>query len=207
MWHHAFRTHNRKRCHTLAATAETEITVEEDTMERMERSLESVTSNFASIRTGRATPTMLDRVKVDYYGAPTPLKTLAGISAPESTMLVVQPYDKSAMQAIEKAIMQSDIGATPSNDGNLIRINIPALTADRRKEMTKSVAKLGEDGKVSIRNVRREAMKQVDKHEKDGDISEDEKKSLADSIQELTDDYVKQIDKLAKAKQDELVKI
>ncbi|DBB04477.1 TPA: hypothetical protein ACH3X1_012577 [Trebouxia sp. C0004] len=201
------RTHNRKSCYTVAATAEIEITVEEDTMERMERSLESVTSNFASIRTGRATPTMLDRVKVDYYGAPTPLKTLAGISAPESTMLVVQPYDKSAMQAIEKAIMQSDIGATPSNDGNLIRINIPALTADRRKEMTKSVAKLGEDGKVSIRNVRREAMKQVDKHEKDGDISEDEKKSLADSIQELTDDYVKQIDKLAKAKQDELSKI
>lgn len=192
---------------TLAATADVEVTVEEDTMERMEKSLESVTKNFATLRTGRANPAMLDRVQVDYYGALTPLKAIAGISAPEATMLVVQPYDKTAMPAIEKAIMQSDIGATPNSDGNLIRIKIPALTSDRRKEMTKSVSKLAEDGKVSIRNARRESMKQLDKHEKDGDLSEDEKKALADSIQELTDTYVKEIDKLAKTKQDELIKI
>jgi len=191
----------------MAASTETEITVEEDTMEKMERSLESVTRNFASIRTGRAVPSMLDRVKVDYYGAATPLKSLAGVSAPESTLLVVQPYDMSAMQLIEKAIMASDLNLTPSNDGKLIRINIPSLTADRRKEMSKTVSKLGEDGKVSIRNVRRESMKQLDKHEKDGDVSEDEKKAYEDSIQELTDDYVKQIDKLVKGKQDELSKV
>lgn len=196
-----------QRGHILAATTETEITVEEDTMERMEKTLESVTRNFASIRTGRANPTMLDRVKVDYYGAPTPLKSLAGVSAPEATLLVVQPYDLSAMQLIEKAIKASDLNLTPSNDGKLIRINIPALTADRRKEMAKTVSKLGEDGKVSIRNLRRDSMKQLDKHEKDGDVSEDEKKAYADSVQELTDDYVKQIDKLVKGKQDELSKV
>ncbi len=144
-------------------------------MERMEKSLEAVKRSFTSVRTGRANPSMLDRIEVDYYGTPTPLKTIAGISVPESTQLLVQPYDTSAMQAIEKAIMTSDLGVTPSNDGKIIRINIPPLTAvwdvewvgigvvacgrhmldvtpqERRKEMTKTVSKLGEEGKVAIR--------------------------------------------------------
>lgn len=201
------RRHPKIATHIVAAATEEEITVEEDAMEKMDKSLEKVSNNFASVRTGRATPNMLDRVQVDYYGTMTPLKSLAGISAPEAQLLVVQPYDKTAMQAIEKAIMLSDLGANPSNDGNLIRIAIPSLTADRRKEMTKSVSKLAEEGKVSVRNARREAMKAIDKHEKDGDITEDDKKSLSDSVQKLTDDYVKQIETLAKNKSDELTKI
>jgi ribosome recycling factor len=150
---------------------------------------------------------MLDRIEVDYYGTMTPLKTICGVSSPDSRTLSIQPYDMGAMQAIEKAIMKSDLGLTPNNDGKVIRINIPQLTADRRKEMAKTVSKLSEDGKVSIRNVRRDAMKQASKLEKDKSISEDELADLEKAIQELTDDYVKQVDALAKAKSDELTNL
>ncbi|GAB4816206.1 hypothetical protein N2152v2_003252 [Parachlorella kessleri] len=192
------------------ASAEVEelaMQIEEDAMERMDKSLESVKRSFSTVRTGRANPSMLDRVEVDYYGAPTPLRQIAGVSAPEASLLVVQPYDQSAIPAIEKAIMASDLGLTPGNDGRLIRLQIPQLTSERRKEMTKVVSKLGEEGKVAIRNVRRDAMKAVEKLEKDGSISEDQRKDLEDTVQKLTDDYVKQIEALVKGKQDELSKV
>ncbi|PRW60825.1 ribosome-recycling chloroplastic [Chlorella sorokiniana] len=197
----------RRAAVAVQASAEVEITVEEDAMDRMEKSIESVRRNFASVRTGRANPAMLDRIEFDYYGAQTPLRTVANISTPESTLLVVQPYDNSAIPAIEKAIMASDLGLTPNNDGRVIRLQVPQLTAERRKEMTKTVSKLGEEGKVAIRNVRRDAMKAIEKLEKDGSISEDQRKDLETSVQKLTDDYVKQVDALVKAKGDELTKV
>lgn len=176
-------------------------------MEKMESTLEVVRRNFSTVRTGRANPSMLDRIEVDYYGAMSPLKTIAGVSAPDAQSLVIQPYDISAMPNIEKAIQKSDLGITPSNDGKVIRLNIPSLTAERRKDMAKTISKLGEDGKVAVRNVRRDAIKQVGKLEKDGELSEDGKANLEKSIQELTDDYVKQVEKLAKDKSEELTNI
>ncbi|KAK9817849.1 hypothetical protein WJX72_003122 [[Myrmecia] bisecta] len=190
-----------------ASQEEEEFDIEGETMERMEKCMEAVKRSFSTVRTGRANPAMLDRIQVDYYGAPTPLKQLAGISAPESSVLVIQPYDKSSTQAIEKAIMQSDLALTPNSDGNVIRINIPQLTADRRKEMSKTVSKLGEEGKTAIRSVRRDSMKAIEKHEKSSSCSEDEAKDYEVAVQDLTDDYVKQIDKLVKSKQDELTSL
>eukprot|EP00887_Chlorella_sp_A99_P003251 scaffold9.g3251.t1 len=190
-----------RRAPVLAAQAseEVEITVEEDAMEKMDKTLASVRGSFA---------------------------TIAGVTAPEAALLVVQPYDISAIPAIEKAIMQvryggmerrtliagvercaSDLGLTPNNDGKLIRLQIPQLTAERRKEMAKTVSKLGEEGKVAVRNVRREAMKAIEKLEKEGAVSEDGRKALEASVQELTDDYVKQIDQLVKGKSEELSKV
>lgn len=150
---------------------------------------------------------MLDRIEVDYYGSMTPLKQIAGVSTPEASLLVIQPYDAGAIPAIERAIQQSDIGLTPNNDGKLIRLQIPQLTAERRKEMTKVASKLGEEGKVAIRNVRRDAMKSIEKLEKDGVIGKDERSSLENSIQKLTDEYIKQVESIIKAKSEELAKI
>jgi ribosome recycling factor len=181
--------------------------IEEQAMEKMDKSFEAVKRSFSTVRTGRANPGMLDRIEVDYYGAISPLRTIAGISAPDAQSLVVQPYDISAMPNIEKAILKSDLGITPSNDGKIIRINIPPLTAERRKEMAKTVSKLSEDGKVAIRNVRRDSMKQIGKLKKDGDMSEDGAANLETTIQELTDDYVKQVETLAKEKSEELTNI
>jgi ribosome recycling factor len=183
------------------------VDIEEEAMEKMDKSFEAVQRSFTTVRTGRANPSMLDRVQVDYYGAISPLRTIAGISAPDAQSLVIQPYDISAMANIEKAIQKSDLGITPSNDGKVIRINIPPLTAERRKEMTKTVSKLSEDGKVAIRNVRRDALKQVGKLKKDGDLSEDGAANLEKAIDGLTGDYVKQVEKLAKDKSDELTNI
>ncbi|CAL5229509.1 g12847 [Coccomyxa viridis] len=196
--------HTRMIVRAAATEEQEEVDIEEDAMTRMEKSMESTTGAFSTVRTGRANAAMLDRIVVDYYGAPTPLKQIANLSAPESSLLVIQPYDKSSIQSIEKAIMSSDINLTPNNDGNLIRINVPQLTAERRKDMAKMVSKLGEEGKIAIRNIRRDCMKAVDKLK---DASEDEQKALEDAIQELTDDYVKQVDKLVKTKQDELTTV
>ncbi|KAL6780368.1 RRF1 [Auxenochlorella protothecoides x Auxenochlorella symbiontica] len=195
--------------HVLHATGSdaVEVDIEEDTMERMEKTMEATRRSFGTVRTGRANPAALDRVMVDYYGAPTPLRQLAGISAPEASLLVVQPYDTSAIAVIEKAIMQSDLGLTPNNNGRLIRLQIPALTSDRRKEMTKIVAKLAEEGKVAIRNVRRDSMKAIEKREKESAIGEDERKDLEDAVQELTNEYVASIDALAKSKNEELTTV
>lgn len=176
-------------------------------MEKMEKSVESVKRSFGTVRTGRANAAMLDRIEFDYYGAMTPLRTVASVSTPESTLLVIQPYDTSAIPAIERAIMQSDLGLTPNNDGRVIRLQVPQLTAERRKEMVKIVSKLGEEGKVAVRNVRRDAMKAIEKLEKDGGISEDQRKDLENAVQKLTDEYVKEIEGLAKSKSDELTKV
>ncbi|KAL4428713.1 hypothetical protein ABPG77_009819 [Micractinium sp. CCAP 211/92] len=197
----------RRAAVAAQASAEVEITVEEDAMEKMEKSVEATKRSFNTVRTGRANPAMLDRIEFDYYGAMTPLRTVAGISTPEASLLVIQPYDTSAIPAIEKAIMQSDLGLTPNNDGRVIRLQVPQLTAERRKEMTKTVSKLGEEGKVAIRNVRRDAMKAIEKLEKDGSIGEDQRKGLEDAVQKLTDAYVKEVDALIKSKSDELTKV
>ncbi|KAK9842453.1 hypothetical protein WJX81_000823 [Elliptochloris bilobata] len=191
-------------CLQAAAEESVEVDVEEDAMTRMEKSIESTKRSFGTVRTGRANPALLDRIEVDYYGAMTPVRQMANVSAPEASLLVIQPYDKSMIPAIERSIMTSDLALTPNSDGNVIRLNIPQLTADRRKELAKLVSKLGEEGKVAIRNVRRDAMKAVDALEKKGDLGEDEAKALSDTVQELTDDYVKQVDALVKSKQDEL---
>ncbi|KAK9865666.1 hypothetical protein WJX84_002978 [Apatococcus fuscideae] len=194
-----------RRVAAVHALTTEDIDVEADTMERMEKSMDSLKGKFSTIRTGRANPAILDRIQVDYYGALTPLRQLAGISVPDSSMLVVQPYDTGAMDEIERAILESDLGINPTNDGKILRLNIPQLTAERRKEFGKTVSKLGEEGKIAIRNVRRDAMKTVDKM--DDSVSEDEKKSLEDAVQDLTDDYVKQIDSMIKSKQEELEKV
>ena len=173
----------------------------------MDKSLEATARSFASVRTGRANPSMLDRVEVDYYGTATPLKALGTVSTPDAATLVIAPFDVSAMAVIEKALLASDVGITPSNDGKVIRLVVPPLTADRRKELTKTVAKLGEEGKVAVRNVRKAAMKVVDGLAKDKTISEDRKKGLDKAIQALTDKYVKEVDGLVKAKSDELSKV
>ncbi|KAK9806539.1 hypothetical protein WJX73_009054 [Symbiochloris irregularis] len=188
------------------AAEEEEVDVETDAMERMETAVKVAKEKFGSLRTGRASPNLLDLVKVEYYGAPTPLRSLANISAPEASLLVVSPFDKdkAVIENIEKAIMSANLGLTPGNDGKLIRINVPQLTADRRKEMSKQVSKLGEEGKVAIRNVRRDAMKKLDQQEKAGDLSEDEREALGESIQEITDDSIKQIDEAVKSKQADL---
>lgn len=176
-------------------------------MEKMEKSIDSVKRSFTSVRTGRANAAMLDRIEFDYYGAITPLRTVAGISTPEASTLVIQPYDISAIPAIERALMASDLGITPNSDGRIIRLVVPQLTAERRKEMVKTVGKLGEEGKVALRNVRRDAMKAIEKLEKDGVIGEDQRKDLEAAVQKMTDEYVKQVEGMIKSKGDELTKV
>lgn len=147
--------------------------------------------------------TLKKPAKVDYYGAPTPLKTLASIAVPDASTLIVAPFDRAALRDVEKAILESDIGINPSNDGEKIRLNIPAMTQERRKELVKKVAKMGEDGKVAVRNVRKDALKRLDRH----DFAKDARKGLDDAVQKLTDRFVKSVDDLAKAKSDELMKV
>ena len=175
-----------------------------DMEERMEKSIDSIRTNFNTVRTGRANAAILDRVEVEYYGAMTPLKSIANATTPDAQTILIQPFDKGAINDIERALMMSDLGLTPSNDGNAIRLNIPSLTADRRKELAKLVSKLGEDGKVAIRNVRRDALKSIGKLE---GVGEDEIKSFEDQIEKLTGEYVKQVDGLIKTKEEELSKV
>ena len=178
-----------------------------DAEERMQKSIESVKKNLSTIRTGRASASLLDRVVVDYYGAPTPLNQMASISVSSSQQLTVTPYDKSATADVERAIMESDLGLTPNNDGDLIRINIPALTEDRRKEMLKLCKGIGEDGKVAIRNVRRDGVDAIKKMEKASDIGQDESLDGLDEMQKYTDQSIKEIDNLVKAKEEEVMKV
>jgi ribosome recycling factor len=175
--------------------------------ERMDNAIGAFSRELASIRAGRANASLLDRITVDYYGAPTPLNQMAGISVPEARLLAIQPYDKTTLGDIEKAIMKSDIGITPSNDGTIIRLAIPALTEERRKEIVKTVKKEAEESKVVIRNVRRDANEEFKKLEKNAEITEDELHRNGDEIQKLTDSYIKKIDDLAKAKEDEIMEI
>ncbi|RBW69875.1 ribosome recycling factor [Bacillus taeanensis] len=175
--------------------------------DKMQKALASLRREFATIRTGRATPALLDKVQVDYYGAPTPVNQLAGISVPEARLLLIQPYDKSVLSDIEKAIQKADLGLTPNNDGDVIRINIPPLTEERRKEFAKLVKKYAEDGKVAIRNVRRDANDELKKSQKNGDITEDELRRLTEDIQKLTDKYVADADSIASEKEKEIMEV
>ncbi len=175
--------------------------------EKMTKAIASLRREFSSIRAGRASASVLDRLSVEYYGVPTPINQVAGISVPEPKMLVISPYEKSLLKEIEKAIQASDLGLNPANDGNVIRIVFPALTEERRKELAKQVGKESESAKVAVRNIRRDAMDGVKKLEKSSQITEDDLKSYSDDIQKLTDKYVSEIDKITKEKQDELMSV
>ena len=175
--------------------------------EKMEKSLESLKSEFASIRAGRANPHLLDKLKVDYYGTPTPFQQVANISVPEPRMIQIQPWESSLIKEIEKAIMQSDLGITPNNDGKVVRLVFPELTEERRKELAKDIKKKGENGKVAIRNIRRDANDSFKKQQKSNEISEDELKHLEDKIQKLTDKYIALIDKAIEEKSKEITTV
>lgn len=175
--------------------------------DHMQKTVEATQRSFNTIRTGRANAAILDRVTVDYYGSPTPLKSLAGISTPDSTTILIQPYDRSSLNIVEKAIQLSDIGLTPNNDGSVIRLNIPPLTSDRRKELVKVASKYAEEGKVALRNIRRDAVDAVRKQEKSGDLPEDQAKDLQESIQKLTDKYVSKLEALLKEKEADITTV
>ncbi|USR90558.1 ribosome recycling factor [Phormidium yuhuli AB48] len=178
-----------------------------DLEERMKNAVDATLRAFNSIRTGRANAAILDRVMVDYYNSPTPLKSLAGISTPDSTTILIQPFDPGSLATIEKAISMSDLGMMPNNDGKVIRLNVPPLTSERRQEFVKLAAKYAEEGKVSVRNARRDAIDEVRKQEKNSDISEDESRDLQDQIQGLTDKYTDKIDKLLAEKEEDITTV
>ncbi|MDK2984934.1 MAG: ribosome recycling factor [Clostridia bacterium] len=182
-------------------------TVLKDTEEKMKKAVEALRKDFQSIRAGRANPALLDKIQVDYYGVPTPLNQVANISAPEARLLVIQPWDKSVLGDIEKAILKSDLDLTPNNDGNIIRIAIPQLTEERRKELVKIVKKKAEEYRVVIRNIRREANDEIKKMEKNGEISEDEMHRSQDEVQELTNQYIEKIDGVLKNKEAEIMEV
>ncbi|XP_042516487.1 ribosome-recycling factor, chloroplastic isoform X1 [Macadamia integrifolia] len=195
------------KCATLDEIEAEKSLIEKDVKERMEKTIETVRANFNAVRTGRANPAMLDRVEVEYYGSPVSLKSIAQISTPDASSILVQPYDKSSLKSIEKAIVSSDLGLTPNNDGEKIRMTIPQLTSERRKELSKVVAKQAEEGKVALRNIRRDAIKAYDKLEKEKKLSEDNVKDLSSDLQKLTDEYLKKLDSIYKQKEKELLKV
>jgi ribosome recycling factor len=179
----------------------------EDAREHMGKSVEATRSKFGSVRTGRASPSLLDRITVDYYGTQTPLKQLATIHAAEARLLTVQPYDKSSIKAIERAIMESDIGLTPSNDGQIIRLTIPELTEERRKDLVKVVRGLTEEGKVALRNIRRDTMHDLRELRDAGEAGADDEHRAEEALQKLTDEKVKELDALVKAKEEEILEV
>jgi ribosome recycling factor len=179
----------------------------EDAKGRMTKSVESSRGELATVRTGRASPHLLDRIVVDYYGNPTPLKGLANVSATDARLLVVTPFDKGAMGSIEKAIQESDVGLTPSNDGNLIRLSIPEMTEERRREMVKVVHGVAEEGRVAIRNVRRDVMTDLRELKKEGEAGEDDERRAEQSLQKQTDEAIAEIDSLLKGKEAEILEV
>jgi ribosome recycling factor len=179
----------------------------EETRERMEKSLGAFKRELAGIRTGRATTTLLDSVRVDAYGQQMPLNQVASVSVPESRLILVQPWDRTIVSDVEKAIHKSDLGLVPNTDGNVIRLVIPPLTEERRHDLVKIVRKQAEEARVSVRNVRRDANDSLKKAQKDGAISEDDSHKAMDEVQELTDKYVDQIDKTLKSKEDEIMEV
>jgi ribosome recycling factor len=178
-----------------------------DARERMKKSVESTNHEFGSVRTGRASPQLLDRVTVDYYGAPTPLKQLATINAPEARLLTVQPFDRSSIKAIERGIVESQIGLTPGNDGQIIRLVIPELTEERRRELVKVVRGIAEEGRVAIRNVRRDVMHDLRVLRDEGDVGADDEHRAEVELQKLTDAQIAQLDKLLKGKEEEILEV
>jgi ribosome recycling factor len=178
-----------------------------DAKERMAKSVESSRGELATVRTGRASPHLLDRISVDYYGAQTPLKQLANVAASDARLLTVTPFDKSAIGAIEKSILESDVGLTPSNDGNIIRLAIPEMTEERRREMVKVVNGVAEDGRVAIRNVRRDVMSDLRELKNEGEVGEDDERRAEAALQKQTDEAIAEIDTLLKAKEAEILEV
>ena len=179
----------------------------EDATRRMNRSVEATQHEFNTVRTGRASAALLDRIQIDYYGTPTPLKQLATINVPEPRLLTVQPFDPSSIKAIERAIQESDLGLTPANDGRIVRLPIPQLTEERRKELVKVVKHLAEEGRVAVRNVRRDVMHHLKELVRDGDVGDDEERRAEDRVQKLTDEHVHTIDDLLKRKEAEILEV
>ena len=179
-----------------------------DTCEsKMQKSLESLSKEFSSLRTGRASASLLDKIRVDYYGSETPINQVATISVPEARMIVIQPWDKSVLSAIEKAILKSDLGLPPNNDGKLIRLNFPPLNEERRKQLVKSAKATAEQSRVALRNIRREAIDELKKLQKNSEISEDELKDAENKIQKMTDSHISQINSLSDEKEKEIMEI
>ncbi|GAA3719132.1 ribosome recycling factor [Salinicoccus jeotgali] len=178
-----------------------------DAKQKMSKSLDNLNRELATIRTGRASSNMLDRVMVNYYGAPTPVNQLAGIAVPEARMLTVTPYDKSSVDDVLKAIQQADLGVNPTSDGTMIRITVPQLTEERRKEFVKDARKEGENAKVAIRNVRREANDELKRLEKDGELTEDDLRSYSDDVQQLTDKHINEIDAICDEKEKDIMSV
>ncbi|MMZ62847.1 Ribosome-recycling factor [compost metagenome] len=180
--------------------------IKKNAEERMDKAIQALKRDLATLRAGRATPSLLDRIQVEYYGAPTPVNQLANINTPDSRTLMIQPWDKSSLADIERAIQKSDLGLTPSNDGNQIRLSIPALTEERRVELVKMTKKFGEEAKVAVRNIRRDANDDIKKLEKT-DISEDESRRHQDAIQKATDKFIAEVDKVLAAKEKEIMEV
>jgi ribosome recycling factor len=179
----------------------------QDATRRMDKSVESAQGEFATLRTGRASPALLDRVQIDYYGQKTPLKQLATINAPEPRLLTVQPFDPNSVSAIERAIQESDLGLTPSNDGKLIRLPIPQLTEERRQELVKVVRGMAEEGRVAVRNVRRDVIHHLKELVDKGEVGKDEEHRAEDRVQKLTDEHTKKIDDLLQRKETEILEV
>jgi ribosome recycling factor len=178
-----------------------------DASSRMGKTIESLKKDLATVRTGRATPALVDNIKVDYYGAPTPLKQIATISAPEARLLVIQPWDNSTIGEINKAIQRSDLGLNPSSDGHLIRLSVPPLSEERRRDLVKVVHKKTEDGRVALRNIRRDALEMLRDLEREKEISQDEQRRAQERLQEITDKFIAEAGKAAEAKEAELLEI
>lgn len=178
-----------------------------ETEEKMKKAVEAVQKELAGIRTGRATTALLDGIRVEYYGSAVPLNQVASVSAPEPKLLVIQPWEKKMIEEISRAILKSDLGLNPTSDGNVIRLGIPPLTEERRKDLVKLIKKLAEEGKISIRNIRREANEALDKAEKKKEISEDDNRKSQERIQKLTDRYIEAIDKVVKGKEVEIMEV
>ncbi len=178
-----------------------------DANDHMNKSVAALSHEFATVRTGRASGAILEKIQIDYYGTPTPLLQIAGVSSPEPQLLVISPYDRSAMSAIEKAILASDLGITPSNDGQVIRLPFPPLTEERRKELVKLVKQYAEEARVAIRNIRRDANERMKRAEKDAEISQDELHRAEAEIQKITDSHIKEIDEAVKRKEAEIMEV
>lgn len=181
--------------------------VYDDCEKRMKNAVEVLKDEYKTIRAGRATPSLLDKITVEYYGSQVPLKQVSNISAPEARLLVIQPWDKSVISKVEKAIMTSDLGLTPNTDGNIIRLNIPHLTEERRVQLNRIVSQKAEEAKVAIRNIRRDANEEVKMLENESEISEENARRAYDNIQEMTDEYIKKVDAVLKAKQEEIMEV
>jgi ribosome recycling factor len=181
--------------------------IKQQVSEKMQKTLDSLLHQFSKIRTGRASASILDDVKINYYGQPTPVKQLCNISIPEARLIVVQPWDKTTLADIEKAILAANLGITPENDGNVIRMPFQPLTEEKRKDIVKSLKKMTEDARVAIRNIRRDSNEDVKKSKKDSEISEDDEKKLLKEIQDVTDEWIKKVDEAEKVKEKEILEI